>query len=340
MFSKARIAIIGNLGNLAYQYAKALREDGLDVDLFIVHKGEIPASADPRVEDNLSELPDWIIPWNTSNAFSILNGLVDLRQYNIIHAFTLTPIYVQFVGKPFIAHSTGSDVREFLSEKGMSPWLLRSAYRRAKFVVYNNVDLTEKLVSFGVEPVFIPFLVDTEKILSLAVSEEKELTFFHPCRWDWKNKGTNKVIQVFSNFSKKNKQAKLKLIDNKEHSYDYEKTKELIRELKIEKKVIFLPRLSKENIIKEYYKSTAILDQFNEIGCMGLTTLEALICKKPVFGFIKKKYFLDTYGEIPPIMNPNEIDVEAALSSKEWALKYHDKKKIVEQIKKLYGDCL
>ena len=119
-----RIAHIGNLANVAYNLSKHLRDEGYDIDLFIVAKDDkINTSSDPRLEDNMAGFPPWIRTLNTSRLSHFASMRKTFSKYDFLHAYTLSPIYLQFCKRPMISHATGTDMREYAFGKGPLPYL-------------------------------------------------------------------------------------------------------------------------------------------------------------------------------------------------------------------------
>jgi glycosyltransferase involved in cell wall biosynthesis len=355
-----KVAMIGNICGLPYQYAKNLRKKGIDVDLFIVHNGTIFKSADPRWEDDLARFPKWIIPWNTHNPFSLLKTLLlDFKKYDLIHAFTVSPMYCQYAGKPYIATSTGADIREMAVSPTFTGRLLAKGYKDADINLFNNPDLLKNYRELGIAPKFLPFMINWKRIKSVKkiVKEKDRFVVFHPARWDWRSKGTDIVLKAFKEFSYKHKDAVLKLIDNPSNSYDKEKTLKLLTDLDLDKKVIILPFLDKADLIAQFKSVDVVIEQIAPwIGSFGLTTIEAMACGRPLIHCADEKLVKQCYGEMPPLMNASSVhDVAKALeqlySSErlrkqvgegclKWAQKHHDTAKITDDLIGHYENVL
>src|SRR3990172_4989073 len=219
-----RILIAGNLANMGYEIAKAMRNKGMDVKLLLPKYPKIyedPKFMYPQLEQE--GYPNWLVRYDNHNRslgwknwkFQVIREMRK-KEYDIIIALTEFSIFAMFSGKPYGALSTGSDMRELSFEMTFKGFLYRLSYKKARFVIWG-------------EPDKIP----------------------------------------------------------------------LLKKLRIEKKSIFAtaPRNSKE--MEYYYNiSDIVVDQFG-VGSIGMITVEAMKCGKPVILYWDKEKFERCYDEIP-----------------------------------------
>ncbi len=68
-------------------------------------------------------------------------------------------------------------------------------------------------------------------------------------------------------------------------------------------KVTFLAGPIKQNELVRYYSlADVVVDQFH-CGAIGLTSLEAFSCSKPVIAYIYEDLYRKFYSELPPLIN-------------------------------------
>ncbi len=348
-----RILHIGNTGNLAYELVKFSRRAGLEADLLIREGSEWtadPAREDPELRESR---PPWLIYWKRRTPLSMLGLLPKFRGYDVVQAYSGAPAYVQFLGKPYIAYSTGYDLRTLALQSTLGGTLMRRAYVNARVVIFSNPDQLDAIRRLGLRNTrFLPFIIDTDKYAPGAKKAESgPFVIFHPSRLDWKIKGNDVFIRAFAKFAGKRKDAKLVIVD---WGADAEKTSGLIRELGIEGRVEKLPLMGKPELVEQYRRADLVLDQL-VVGSLGLLANEAMACGKPVVSAINEADFRECYPELPPVINAGREDeiLEAMLElegdrkkleslgrrSREWVEKYAHWKAVVSALAGLYEEA-
>jgi glycosyltransferase involved in cell wall biosynthesis len=73
------------------------------------------------------------------------------------------------------------------------------------------------------------------------------------------------------------------------------------KELNIEKDIIWLPQMSRKELVYYYNMADIVLDQFN-VGIFALLAAEAMSCGTPVFSFPIERA-KEIYDAPPPIVN-------------------------------------
>lgn len=369
-----------NINNNAYIIAKFLRRKGIEAEI-IVDRGDFlhgMPSWEEEIDDDMSKgdrlnleeqtkwtPPDWV-KYVEKGKYLGRYGLYSfkliqmLREYDILHAYTMAPIWAQFVGRPYVANSTGSDLDILAFENNHKGWLMRRGFRKAETVWINTHQLNnaEKLGLSDVHFWRIP--MDVEKfshfskreVLTLKDKYNYDLIFFSQTRHYWKVKGNDKMLRAFARFVKKEKNAILLTID---WGYDVDRSKLLVKDLGIEKKVVFLPFMSKRRLIEYYNASDIILEQFN-VGSLGTGALEAMSCGKPMVAYFNEEDYKKCYSELPPILNAkteqqiyehlleigsDKLQIsEIGNRTRKWIEKYHHWDGVIDRYIELYESML
>tara|TARA_B110000003_G_C16636882_1_gene528724 strand:+ start:1193 stop:2500 length:1308 start_codon:yes stop_codon:yes gene_type:complete len=149
---------------------------------------------------------------------------------------------------------------------------------------------------------------------------------------DWKkiNKNSDWLIRGFSNFLKKTTKKNPILI-MLEYGKDYNKTKNLCRDLKIEKNIFWLPKLERKNIMWFLSKIDVGIGEFYEIDNMlfGGTGYEVLSSGKPFiqsFNFNKESFKKQYSSPLPPVLAAsNIIEIENHLMKLSFDENYYKK---------------
>lgn len=351
-----KVVHIGNIGNFAYNIVKYLRRTGIEADV-VVRRGAEP-TADPTNEDPgiRTNPPSWLIYWE-KNPTGYVRLTKTLMEYDLIQGYAGAPMFLQFLPKPYVAHSTGYDMRVLALQKTVTGRLMKRAYEKAKVVFFSNPDQLDAIDELGLKEIqFIPFIVDIEKYAPKKKPKSPHpLLLFHPSRLDWKIKGNDIFLRAYAKFVKQKKNARGTMLLLVDWGVDKEKTKELIKREGIEENVRFLPQMDKNKIADYYHKVDVVVDQFI-LGSYGLAGLEAMACGKAVLGYVLPKHFRRCYGGLPPIINAKEehtihnklVDIAerridlaiVGKKSREWVMEHHAPEKVIAKIVKQYNRIL
>ena len=345
-----RIVIAGNLANNGYFLTKLLRNEGISANLLLKKNPII--TEDPKSIDHFKEYPEWIEFWDGSKFNWKYQIIKKMRQYDLVHASTELPIFAYLSRKPFVAFTTGADIAKLANEKSIKGFLLRRAYKKAAVVVF-AAPYQEKYVNRLKikKSLYIPILWDHTKFTSKyhnKINNEK-FVIFHPTNHVWNYKKNDRFMRAFVRISKEYKNIHLILINR---GSDFEKSLDVIGKDILREKVTIIPEtLSQSQLIDYYHNSDLIVDQFG-VGSTGLIGQEVMACEKPLLQYIDVDMYKKFYSETPPILNAeteNEIyiaiqnvlndpklGIKIGKKSREWILKYHDHKKIVQKYIYLY----
>ena len=303
-----------------------------------------------------------------SRHFDIYRWERMVADYDIVVAYGVEPIncLVDYPAKPYIAVDYGNPLREMIGQgksRVYNPQLLRGSYTMADYVILTNPDVRDIVDQLGLRNyIFIPHPVDETRYAPgpSQVRAELESRFgkdvvvvFAPARHDWSIKGNDKMIQAFSRLVKEHS-APLVLILNS-WGQEVERSKELLRCEGLEDKVIWLPLISKFQMVEYYRAADIVLDQFN-IGTFGLTTPEAMACGKPVVLHFDPKVHAWCFTEMPPVLQAQtseeiyeqvrrliidpEFRRQIGEKSREWVIQHHGWEKVANLHIELYQRIL
>ncbi len=329
-----------DLANGPYCACKGLRKLGVEVDLIIqrpAHVASLPQMEDGEFDPvelgnpydpNWSafkwEKPDWVHVWDTrkrgypfSRTLKWFTLIAMLRKYDLIVGNApfakIGVAYSRLFRKPYVIFDAGW-IR-YLPENRPSYAEARQGYRKAALIMFTNVDTEVMFEEQGYDTsklAYSPFAVDTAKY---APSDEApdHVVFFHPARQNWAEKGNVNVLEAFAQYVKHDSAAELVMSD---WGQDLEKSRDLIRRLRIEGKIRWVQLCSKNQLVHLYNSSTAVLDQF-VFGATGVLVMEVMSCAVPAITYIKPELWQRYHSTSPPVASAQTSD-----EIYEWMLKF------------------
>jgi glycosyltransferase involved in cell wall biosynthesis len=372
-----RIALVGNLANVAYQTCKFLRQKGVRADVFVYEMDLASPPSNPETEDPgiLRNPPAWLrivrqfarsegdwmhsplrrLHSSAGNRISNLRLFLMLRRYDVIESFCCAPWFVPFVGRPYIAFATGSDLRELALEDTPKGRHARSIFQHAQIVLFGpdsgHLDAVRQLRLSGSYP--CRQIIDTDFYApnpGWRRQTAEALLIFHPSRLDWTYsgqghwiKGNDRLFRAFARLVKEGHGARLFYL---ERGDDIEATRRLVTELGIAQNVdIYSGEMTREQLCHYYNFADVVADQF----CIGLGRigLEAMSCGRPVLVGLDARATDLCYEEVPPVLNcRTEDEIYARLKSaldpeyrerigreaREWVMKYHRAQRVVDNL--------
>jgi glycosyltransferase involved in cell wall biosynthesis len=282
-----------------------------------------------------------------------------MRSYDVIHTYESSPMYARFSGKPYVIQPVGGDLTILPFTNTIAGRMQLEAYRRADVVLVSNLSILRVAKRIGIKRTeFIPVIVDTDKYVShdselrriLSEQYGADFVVLSPVRHSWAWKGNDRLIRAYSRLLGARPDSLLIL---SEWGEDLKASKELVRRLNIQDRVVFTPFLAKNELIEYYNAADVVADIFCE-GCdfYGLTAAEAMSCSKPVVGHIAEDKYRTILSESPPILdalsedqindrlewmaNDDASRTSTGRRSREWVLKYHDGEKVAERLENIY----
>jgi len=282
------------------------------------------------------------------------NVLRLMKDYDFLFVWGEDVSFAPYTKKPFIACTYGSDImkvpfRTFPLQLAMQARLQIKGYQKAKKVFITNTVFFHSAKKLGLKnTVYMPFAIDPGKYRPYSPERAQmikdrfsaEKMIFNLSRLNWEVKANDKLVKAFSRLLKDKVKAKLVMSD---WGPDREKTRELIRELGIQKHVTFVDMCSKKRLISYMSAADIITDQYKH-SSFGTGGLEAMACQKPLVMYISEDDYRERYPEAPPVENALSVEEiherllhlceneeyaqKVGKRSRNWVLKYHDAYKV------------
>ncbi len=272
-------------------------------------------------------------------------NLTPARLWATVRAIRKAPfVYVNYalfaflprlLGKPYVVHCHGTDVRENLSNR----WRLLTLYglRGARWIFYSTPDLGDCLpqecrsrASFLPNPI-------SESIFTRPAAERIDTSGIHV--FFISKQDRTKGVEHFEAIAVKLvSDPRIDRVTMFAHGNAHDKCSIMHRKLQ------YLPPLQYEDMIAALDKCDIAIGQL-QLGVMGMTELEAMARSKPL---IMKFDYDSAYDEPPPICNAACSEealsaIDKLLSNKNlrlsfgnnernWTKKYHSAQSIANQL--------
>jgi len=332
--AQPKIALVGNLANLAYEVCKFLRRQGVYADLFVyehelAQRTSNPENHDPGVlRDNP---PAWLKIVNANILPAPIRAIVPnakaqrfadrvlskrrlkttLREYDLIASFCLAPWFVQSLHRPYVSFSTGSDLRELAVENSAKGHHAASIFQHAQLVFFGvdpgSLEAVRRLGLKNAIPHRLPMDTDFfSPAKQPRMPSENEMVIFHPANLDWTDrssgrwtKGNDKLFRAFARLVGDGTRSKLIYL---ERGPDVDATRRLVKELEIESHVVpYKGDMTRAQLRDNYCSADIVADQFST-AAFGQITMEAMSCGSPVMVNMDLRTVGRFYEEPPPVL--------------------------------------
>jgi glycosyltransferase involved in cell wall biosynthesis len=246
-------------------------------------------------------------------AYRILRARGDVYHVN----YLLQDCYIALkLGKrPLIGHAHGSDLRSGLKHPLLKK-IVEYNLKHCDRILVSTPDILGIAKMFREDAEYLPNPVDTRLFYPKPMPErDSRLRVLIASNSDWKVKGTDMAIRALSKIKD---EVKVSII---RYGKDFDKTVKLAKSLDLELQV--LEKVSHDKMREYYWSHDVVIDQF-KLGSLGMVSLEAIACGRPVVTFVSSEY-VDHYREFPLWdVNTEEKIVKAILTADErlWQQEY------------------
>jgi len=372
-----KLAWLGNLGNVGFNYVRLLNTGGIEARLYLPQvRLKALSSSNPENEYQGASRESFIHPFSRNYLDYFLNRLGILGPLSgyenligngsgIVQAQTCYEIAALRIkrkyGIPYAAMATGADLSEIAFSHTPLGGLYRTALENCSHLFLLNFDqfdtvgrLNLKLKSFG----FLPFSINLDRFKRLPNIIREKIIVYSVARLDWSSatrastKRNDIFFRGFARVMAERERADFELWIA-DWGVDRIRTRSLIKSLNIESFVKFIPVGDKNIFYENLARANVIVDQFN-IGSVGLSALESMAMSRPVFAYCDRSLAQKAYGsEIPVINCSTDEDVFARLKELtpgmiarlsergfDWIAEHHAEEKILKILLDTYRGIL
>lgn len=265
-------------------------------------------------------------------AYRILRAKGDV--YHVHYLLQDCYIASKFRKKPLIGHAHGSDLRTSLNHP-LWGRILKHNLERCNNVIVSTPDVLSIANQFRKDAEYLPNPVNSELFFPKPiVPNDVKKKVLIASDSNWCVKGTDIAIRALSEIKD---EVDVSII---EYGVDFGKTVALASSLGLSLNI--LPKASHDRLNEYYWNADVVVDRF-KLGSLGMVSLEAIACGRPVITYVSSNY--PEYKDFPlqDLCEEKEIasvikDARIKLWEKEnaYLIKNHGHSHIISKIIKIY----
>ena len=323
-----RVAHVNDIASVGSTMVTALRDAGVDAQLY-----RLPAPGAAL---------DY--PWKalTLPLRVVMLEALGLRlrtaRYDVVHVHYATHGFIgPLTGTPFVIHCHGTDIRE-LDPRSVAGRMVSAVLRRADGVLIATPDLAEAAGRLGVEGVFLPNPVDTERFTAPQSGDRRDVLVATRLT---EQKGAEHLVAALERIHARRPDVSITLVAHGPLAADAARAAGPAAEV--------VPPVPHERMPALLQGHRVVLGPF-ALGALGQLELEAMACERAVVTSFR---FGAAYPELPPVRVANNADEiadatidlldrpteSAALGANAgtWIRRHHDAHAIAVRLQDVYS---
>ena len=240
--------------------------------------------------------------------------------------------------KPLVGHAHGSDLRKSLKHP-LWGRIVRHNLKKCGRILVSTPDVLNTARKFRNDAEYLPNPVDRELFYPKPTAhsaEKKKVLIASDC--NWMVKGTDIAIRALGRIRD---EVDVSIIG---YGVDFQKTLELASSLAMPLNV--LSKAPHEKLPQYYWNSDLVIDRFT-LGSLGMVSLEAIACGRPVLGYVSSEYPENQDFPLKDLREEENIaETISTLSAQLWKDEYsflekhHSTGAIESQLLSVYNDLL
>jgi len=240
-----------------------------------------------------------------------------------------------FGKNPVIGHAHGSDLRTSLKHP-LWKRIVKYNLKNCSKVIVSTPDILKIAKQFREDAVYLPNPVDTEFFYPKPPRNAKgKKHVLIASELNWRLKGTDLAIEALSKWKEEI------IVSAIGYGKDVAKTVAFASYLGLHLNI--LPKVPPERLTRYYWDADIVIDQFLLVA-LGLLSLEAIACGRPVIAYVSSEY--DVYRDFP-LKDVTSVDkiIDAFKTSPyelwsgeyEYLSKYHKPEEVIKKVFAIYN---
>ena len=265
-------------------------------------------------------------------AWKILRANADL--YHVHYLLQDCYLALKFGKHPVVGHAHGSDLRSSLKHRVWGR-IVRYNLKHCDKVLVSTPDILDIASEYRSDAEYLPNPVNTSIFYPkpLTAHEGKKRVLI-ASNSNWSVKGTDLAIKALSRIKD---EVDVSII---RYGVDFDRTLALASSLGLRLNV--LPKVPHDRVRKYYWDADVVIGTFKS-GVLGMVSLEAIACGRPVITYVSSEY--PEYKDFPlkdvdvadKIVESMKITLNRLWKAEyNYLIKYHEPKMIAKKIYKIY----
>lgn len=240
--------------------------------------------------------------------------------------------------KPLVGHAHGSDLRRSMKHP-LWGRVVRHNLKKCTRILVSTPDVLSTAREFRNDAEYLPNPVDTELFYLKPIaqsSEKKKVLIASDC--NWVVKGTDISVRALSKIKD---EVDVSVIG---YGVDFQRTLALASSLGLPLNV--LSKVPHEKTAQYYWNSDLVIDRF-ALGSLGMVSLEAIACGRPVLAYVSSEYPENQDFPLKDLKEEENIaQTISDLSSQLWRDEYsflkehHNNATIESRLFSIYNEML
>jgi len=256
--------------------------------------------------------------------------------YHIHYLLQDCYLALKFGKRPIVGHAHGSDLRSSLKHRVWGR-IVRYNLKHCDKVLVSTPDVLGIARKYRADAEYLPNPVDTSIFYPKPlVMHSKKKRVLIASDSNWTVKGTDLAVKALSRIKDEVDVSIIK------YGVDLDRTMTLASSLGL--RLNILPKVSHERINEYYWSADVVIDRF-KLGSLGMVSLEAIACGRPVVTYVSSEYPEYKGFPLKDVKTEEEIantvgDASVKLWEKEhvYLEKNHKTKSIIERLLSVYKD--
>ena len=263
---------------------------------------------------------------------------VDADLYHVHYLLQDCYLALKFGKHPVVGHAHGSDLRSSLKHRVWGR-IVRYNLKHCDKVLVSTPDILDIASEYRSDAEYLPNPVDTSIFYPKPLKQhsgKRKVLIASECNWSVK--GTDLAIKALSRIKD---EVDVSII---RYGVDFDRTLALASSLGLRLNV--LPKVPHDRVRKYYWDADVVIGTFKS-GVLGMVSLEAIACGRPVITYVSSRYLV--YKEFPAKNVNNSEKIVTTLKSNlqglwkaeyDYLVKNHAWNVVVKKVSEIYLELL